>query len=162
MATLATLEGDGILVRVDVPLPPRTQPWRRIYGSQGFIVWLETALPLIPREWDALVEPDQQVYDLLQRFIAGEPLTWKKEFHPMSPVGHGVWELKTPDTRIFGWFAVGDCFVAVEGHDASRVKKHDLYPGFRDSVVRFRENLDLDHPKYVAGDDRNAVLSVSD
>lgn len=77
----------------------------------------------------------------------------------MRPVGNGVWELKTADLRLFGWFVQKDCFIVCDCDTTLRVKQMRLYPGYRDQAVRFRERLDLDEPKFIAGDDPNDVVS---
>jgi hypothetical protein len=103
--------------------------------------------------------PQQQVDARLAGFVAGEPLAFNSEFNILRPWKHGVWELKTADVRIFGWFAKKDCFVGVVMHDATYVKAHDLYQGLVGEVVRFRDSLDLDEPKFVKGDHPNDVVS---
>jgi hypothetical protein len=46
---------------------------------------------------------------------------------------------------------------------ATRIKKHDLYRGYANVTTRrFRDELDLDNPKYIPGDDPHAVVSNFD
>jgi hypothetical protein len=42
-------------------------------------------------------------------------------------------------------------FVIAEVNTAFKCKKHDLYPGYRDSVIRRRDALDLNEPKFITG-----------
>jgi hypothetical protein len=75
----------------------------------------------------------------------------------------GIWELKTEDIRIFGFFHKKDCFIGVVADDATRIKTYDLYHGYANvNCRRFREAIDLDNPKCVLGDDPNAVVSNFD
>ncbi len=87
-------------------------------------------------------------------------MAYGQEFRRLHPGEHGIWEMRTPDIRIFGWFPHMDCFVAVFGDDASHIKDHDLYAGYRDQVVRMRDALDLDEPKYLDGAEIEDVVST--
>ena len=71
-----------------------------------------------------------------------------------------MWELKTPDIRVFGWFLKKDCFVAVFGDWADRVKEHDLYRGYRIAIRRLRRELNVDDTLCVQGVSPSDVLSV--
>jgi hypothetical protein len=79
----------------------------------------------------------------------------------LRPAGDGVWELKTADLRVFGWFHAKDCFLGHCADTAERVKEHRLYTGYVGEVVRFRDSLPLDEPKYIPGEDPDAVVSNS-
>jgi hypothetical protein len=74
-------------------------------------------------------------------------------------VQDGIWELKTADLRIFGWFNVLDHFVGAAADTTDRVKQHNLYYGYAGETARFRDGLDLDPPKFIPGADPNAVVS---
>ena len=75
----------------------------------------------------------------------------------------GVWELKTDDIRVFGWFPRKDCFVGAVADDATRIKTLKLYYGYANvTTKRFLAALDLDHPKCVLGDNPHAVVSNFD
>ena len=74
-------------------------------------------------------------------------------------VGREYRELRTPDLRIFGWFALKDHFVGVVANDATYVKEHDLYQGYIGEVVRFRDGLQLDDPKFIPGEEAKDVVS---
>jgi len=77
----------------------------------------------------------------------------------MRPKEADVFELVTPDVRIFGWFPRKDVFVAVAGDVMENTHGHDLYPGYRNMVIRQRELLDLDEPKWTPGASENDVIS---
>jgi hypothetical protein len=160
MATLATLAGQGALVKIDVPLDGHEHPMRLLYCRPAFTTWLEGELPHKPVDRGGRQPPDEQVDDLIHRFVTGEPLADGQDLHPLTPVVDCVWELKTIDVRIFGWFPARDVFVAVNGGMAKRIKDLRMYPGYRDEVRMFRDRLDLDEPKHLQGSRVTHVLSV--
>ncbi len=162
MATLSELEHSGHLSKWEVDLRPPQQEERLIYVSPRLTEWLERDLPPLVSSWDLEETPLQQVYAFVSIFIAGDTLVFCHQFSPLRPIGDGAWELKTADVRIFGWFPIRDCFVGVSANEAWRVKASNLYAGYRGEVVRFRNELALDEPKFVEGDDPNAVVSAFD
>jgi hypothetical protein len=101
----------------------------------------------------------QQLDALVEEFCSGVTLCFGPQFKPIQHVKDGIWELKTPDLRVFGWFHVKDCFVGWRCECAEFVKKHNLYYGLAGETARFRDQLDLDLPKFVPGDDPNGVVS---
>ncbi len=85
-------------------------------------------------------------------------MTFGKMFKDLMPKDAETWEMKTVDLRVFGWIYKPKIFIAVFGDYA------DLYKGKNKSVkpiasyaravnrvVRAREMLDLDEPKFVTG-----------
>ena len=163
MATLAELAGaNGPLKKLDPvldPDDPNAQEERLIYGSERFVTWVETRLPGLGSTWDIEVAPDQQVDALFEVYTSGEVLTYQWQFKSINPIGEGVWELKTADIRIFGWFHALDCFIAVVADTKQNILDHRLYAGYRGTVDNYRNQLTLDEPKFVQGDDPNAVVS---
>lgn len=160
MATLAELDANGELHKLDAELPYGRQTERLIYVSPRLRDWLINSLPHLEGEWGTEDAPDMQVAALIEDFCAGAELAVGLRFHVMRPAYNGVWELKTPDVRIFGWFVHRDCFVGYVGDSASRVKRHNLYPGYREETVRFRNALALDPPKFIPDEDPHAVVSA--
>lgn len=129
------------------------QPMRLLYAFPHVIEWLDTVLPELEPIFDeGRQSPLEQLDLLFYDFVSGEDLGYYERSHSMEPREPGIWELKTPDIRIFGWFVFRCCFVMAEIDTAFRCKKFDLYRGYRGSAVRRRENLDLDEPKFVTGD----------
>ena len=84
---------------------------------------------------------------------------FRSNVKPITHVSGGIWELKTSDLRIFGWFHAKDCFIGYRAEHADFVKKHNLYYGLASEAARFRDQLDLDEPKFIPGDDPNVILS---
>jgi hypothetical protein len=162
MATLLHLSGPGgPLFKLDA-LGPGEQQFRCLYLSLKLKLWMENELPSLQATWETELTCLEQVVDLTDTFCAGESLNYNQQFHIVRPISHGVWELKTGDIRIFGWFHQSDHFIGVVADEAYRVKYHQLYTGYVGEVVRFRDALALDEPKFIAGDDPYAVLSNFD
>lgn len=163
MATISELTEDDRpepkLWKLDTGLADDEQEYRRIFASTRLHDWFRDELPKLQSNWNVEQSPCEQLDDLLWTYGSGEPLTYGWKFNPITPIGDGVWELKTADLRVFGWFAQKDCFVGWRAEHADHIKKYNLYNGFRGETVRFRNSLPLDEPKFVAGDDPNAVIS---
>ncbi|WP_197419712.1 hypothetical protein [Agrobacterium sp. D14] len=82
-----------------------------------------------------------------------------RQFKRMRPEDRDVFELVTPDLRIFGWFPAYNKFIAVKGDFMDRTHGHNLYPGYRDLVVKERDAIDLDPPKWTPGATEYDVIS---
>jgi hypothetical protein len=104
--------------------------------------------------------PEEQVYGLLDLYISGERLNFGEMYKPLYPHERGIWELRTIDVRIFGWFQRRDCFIGVFAGDATHIHQYHLHAGYRNEVVRLRDLLNLDEPKFVEGIDEDDVLSI--
>lgn len=161
MATLQELCVSGDLVRIDVPLDADQNVERLIFAFPKFTEWVQNVLPDIQTSILGLEEhPDQQLDAFLNDFISGEALSRRQRFRRLSPADRGIWELKTADIRIFGWFVRRDVFVATAADEKKRLRDiNGLYGGYRDEAVRMRDSLDLDPPKYVEGGDYDDVVS---
>lgn len=125
MATLARLELTGTLVKIEVPLGYRELPNRQLFGSVEFVRWLEVGMPTIrSTQWSGDLTVPEQVIELFTEFVSGKSLVISRQFKCLDPAKDGIWELKTGDVRIFGWFPKLDCFIAVrqERYDARKVR----------------------------------------
>jgi len=161
MPTITDLVDSGAIVRIDVELAPRDQPLRLLYGTPQFIEWLQEHLHGDgPSQRLGQTSPAEQIDDLFHSFLSGEPLIFTRQFRVVRAEENAVWELKTPDIRIFGWFMARDCFVAVFGNWADTVKDHDLYRGYRIAIRRLRRELGIDATLCVRGVEPDDVLSV--
>jgi hypothetical protein len=60
---------------------------------------------------------------------------------------------------VFGWFPIKDHFVGVAANDATYIKQHQLYAGYIGEVVRFRDQLNLDAPKFIRSEEAKDVVS---
>lgn len=153
MATLSELCEQHELEQLGGGLDENEQPGRLLYALPHVVDWLENALPALdPILDEGRQSPLQQVDDLFHDFVSGEDLAFYERSHSMLPAERGIWELKTPDVRLFGWFWRRGVFVIANINSAFLCKKHDLYAGYRDDTVRRRDALGLDLPKFLSGD----------
>jgi hypothetical protein len=161
MPTLTDLVDSGAIIKIDVDLEPRDQPLRLLYGTPQFVAWLQDVLEgaqPVRRLGKASIA--EQIDDLFYSFLSGEQLIFTRQFRVVRAEENAVWELKTPDVRIFGWFMAKDCFVAVFGNWTDTIKDHDLYRGYRIAIRRLRRELGIDATLCVKGVAPDDVLSV--
>jgi hypothetical protein len=161
MTTIAVLVARGAISKIEVELASRDQPARLLYGTPGFIQWLNE-LPAVspPQRHSGLATPAEQIDDLFHAFLSGKPLIFTRQFRVVRAEDNAVWELKTPDLRVFGWFMRKDCFVAVFGNWTDTIKDHDLYRGYRIAIRRLRRELGVDETLCVRGVAPSDVLSL--
>lgn len=152
MATLGELVRRGELVSIGGGLESYELQNGVLCALPRVIWWLDKVLPeLEPVLDEGRQSPLEQVDDLFHDFVAGEDISFYQRSHSMIPTAPGVWELKTPDVRFFGWFVRPRHFIIAAADSAERCKLYDLYAGYRGEVVRLRDALDLDPPKFVTG-----------
>jgi hypothetical protein len=159
MATLFELCDNGVLIRLDAGLGDGEFDERRIYLIPKVRDWIERDLPTLQSTYQLELTPAEQLYALFYQFCVGKPLAGGGRYKKLNPRDRHVWELKTGDLRIFGWFPQMDVFIVCAIHDATRVKEIQLYAGFREEVVRVRNTMPLDEPKCIEGDEYDDVLS---
>lgn len=83
------------------------------------------------------------------------PTAFTTESSILSP---NVWELKTEDVRLFGWFPQRAHFIAVCGSLKNAIRKARDYAPFIQKVIDFRTALELDEPKAITGVGHDDVL----
>jgi hypothetical protein len=159
MATILELIDAGRLVKLDPALEDNELEHRYIYAIPEVITSLESELPQWQSQWNIEQTPIQQYDALLEIFCSGEVLTYGPQFKPLNHLSDGIWELKTADLRIFGWFNVRDSFIAGAIDTAFRVKNHNLYAGHANVVAYRRRLLSLDEPKFIIEEDPTHVVS---
>ena len=108
MATIIELCNQGVLIKLDPELDPRQQELRRIYLGPKLVEWINNTLPGLESDRGLETSPVGQFDELIQVFCSGDTLTYDWQFKPLNYVQDGIWELKTPDLRIFGWFPEKD------------------------------------------------------
>ncbi|MBR1148368.1 hypothetical protein [Bradyrhizobium sp. AUGA SZCCT0431] len=162
MATVIDLVSRGNLFRLDPQLDYPQQELRRIYTGPKLRKWIENDLSGLASD-RVESSPKLQFDDLVALFCSGEQLTYDLHFKPLNHVEDGIWELKTTDLRIFGWFSQKDCFIGVIGDTKRRILDYGLYgPYAKMEVTPFRNQIDLDPPKYVPGKNPHDVVSDYD
>ncbi len=112
---------------------------------------MEATLKLASRDRGRDLWPWEQVEQLLFDFVVGRPLSYDTQRKKLDPLTQHVWELKTEDVRLIGWFPRRKCFVAVCGRMKREIQRAKLYAPCINNVGWFRSQLGLDEPKSVVG-----------
>jgi hypothetical protein len=159
MATIIELKKRRQLIKLDAGLEDNEQEYRAIYALPVTLPFFENDIKTLKSQWNVEVSPLQQLDALLEVFCSGETLTFGSHFKPLNHLNDGIWELKTPDLRLFGWFPYKDCFILGAIDTAFKVKSYNLYAGHANVVAHFRGQLELDEPKFVTGEDPVDVVS---
>ncbi|TXI03177.1 MAG: hypothetical protein E6Q76_14125 [Rhizobium sp.] len=161
MTTFDSLVASEAIVKVEIQLDRRQLPKRLLFATPGFADWLgERVSRNEPSSLGAVLSPIEQLDFLFFTFVSGKPLIHSRQFRAVRIERNAVWELKTVDLRIFGWFAKRDCFVAAFGDWADHVKDYDLYRGYRLEVRRLRRELGVGDALCVEGVHPEDVISV--
>jgi hypothetical protein len=98
--------------------------------------------------------PQEQLGVILSKWISGSDIPYARGLSDLMPRSSEVWELKTADLRIFGWLYRPRVFIAVSLEYADWYKGRNprrSYEDARDIVIRERETIDLDMPRFAAG-----------
>lgn len=151
MATLEGLAGKGELIEYDADMEPGEFPMRRVYVTTSFCHWMEKVLPSETVSSQSPLSPFEQIEQRLYDFCLGRPLFYDRDRKVLTPSGHHVWEIKTPDVRLFGWVPARRRFVVVAGAMKRDLIPNSKYKPYVDGVVAFRNALDLDTPKFLTG-----------
>jgi hypothetical protein len=159
MATLLELDADGSVSRYDPELGPGQLEERCLYVLPALVTRIQDWLPEQGSSWNIEIEPHEQVAAMLADYCAGHILKIGAGLKALSHLGDGIWEMKTADVRIFGWFHQKDCFIGASLDIAETIKTSKLYAGYCSEAVWRRSQLDLNMPKFIGGDDPNAVVS---
>ena len=158
MATLEYLVSVGALLRFDADLEADEQPRRLIYVTPDFDQWLNAVAPTLPKDRGRALTPLAQVDALFHDFVIGRPMVYDVDRKRLDPQRDNVWELKSEDLRIMGWFPSKGVFIAVTAAMRKRLKPFAAYAPFIAQVVAYRDALDLDEPKTTLGVRADEVL----
>lgn len=148
MATLNDLVEVGALVRHDPDLDPRELHNRVVFVAPDFYVNDLEVLKGAERKRGRNLSPYEQVDQVLYEYVIGRPMAYDLNRKKLEPQAHHVWEFKTQDVRLVGWFVKRANFVIVRGELKDNLTTNSAYaPLVKDTVI-FRNNLDLDPPKF--------------
>lgn len=159
MATVLELVAAGKLVKVDASLGPREFEERRIFLLPETVTTSAKLCESMESEWDIETSPAEQLDELFYHFISGGTLDFPRQFSDLRHVRDGIWELKTADLRLFGWFADKDCFICTYIVNANELKRGTPYSGYCEQTWFKRQSLELKEPKYITGRDPRDVVS---
>jgi|SRR5580658_1463456 hypothetical protein len=157
MATLVQLTEKGKLKEYVVELEPSQQPERYVYAAPEVEEWFANVLSQAARDLGRNLWPYEQVEGLLHDFVAGEILVHTDTYRQLEPLYQSVWELRTVDVRIFGWFPRRCTFLMVCGALKKTIPRARDYRPFIQRVLDFRATLPLDEPKAVIGGFRDVL-----
>jgi len=159
MATILELFARGELEKIDPQLAADEMEERQIFLVAGVADRLNALLNNMVYPWDTETTPAEQLDELVYHYATGGALDYPRQFHNLVHARDGIWELKTPDLRLFGWFPVRDCFICSDIADANVVKQTGQYAGYCEQAWFRRERLDLDEPKFLTGEEPSDVVS---
>jgi hypothetical protein len=158
MATLEHLAATDELLKHDPDFDRHELPERIAYFAPEFDEWLGMVLwPLAPTRGHQL-SPFEQAEQILYEFVVGMPMAYSVHYRKLEPLAAHVWELKTRDVRLFGWFAKKAVIVLVCGELKEKLTIGRNYKPYVGKVVAFRDALDLDPPKAITGVRHDEVL----
>jgi hypothetical protein len=157
MATLEQLVREGTLKRYHVDLEPDEQPARYLYATPEFESWFANVLSGVPRDRGRDLTPAEQVDQCFYEFIVGEPMAYGLDCRKLDPLMDHVWELKTIDVRIFGWFPKKATFLMASGELKLRLRSFKAYAPYVKQVVSIRNAMPLDPPKALEGGFQNVI-----
>ncbi len=159
MPTILDLVRRGDLVKIDPDLDEDEFELRMMYFVRGGDVRCDELLAKMQSQWNIEVSPIEQFDELVYNFATGGMLECPRQFHVLCHKRDGVWELKAPDLRLFGFFPMKDIFVCTDVADANQVKAAGQYSGYCEQCWFKRDRLDLDDPKFITGTDPRDVVS---
>jgi hypothetical protein len=158
--TISELVERAWIVPIEIELGRGEQPLRRMFCTPQFIAWLaDRAEAREPSPLRADLTPSEQLDFLIYSFLSGRTLIYGEHLKLIKAERHGVWEMKTPDLRIFGWFLERNAYVAVYGDWADRIKDFGLYRGYSIGVRRIRREMAADE-LCVRGVSPDDVISI--
>lgn len=139
---LSDLVRRGLIEPVPVLMGPRDQRFRRLYWTKDASRWWQSVSELPSRSLASLPEQLNQAF---ADFIVGRPMTGMTKCDP--PRGQGIWRLKTPDLRLYGWAPCNNAMVLAAGELKQRLAQPGP-PKDRDMgrlVVATRRHLGFKH-----------------
>lgn len=151
MSTITEAASSGQIVKVTMR---GALEFRSIYALPKVIQWMRADLPNL--ESDGYVEgalaPSQQLHQQIKAFVRGDsPDNWMIP-KLLRPTEHGVWEMRTYDLRVFGWFYRKGTFIISSILPAAECKERDLYLASIQNAVKDREALELAPPPFEEGE----------
>ena len=154
MATLEQLKAKGKIEEYLAELPPGQAPGRYVYASTTAVAWFSNELANAPLGRGRDLTPEEQVHNRLHEFITDDPLNYNTTHRDLDQY---VWEIKTADVRLLGWFPRKSTFFIVLGEFKDKLLRAKFYRPYIQTVVEFRANLCLDDPKFLMGGTRDVL-----
>ncbi len=108
--------------------------------------------------WNTSIAIEEQVIGLFHDYLSGKCLHHPEDFHVLREMEDGIWELKTDDVRVFGWFISKDEFVIATAAYAD-LAKDGKYASFISTAKFRRRALALNNGTFVKGEEPSNVIS---
>jgi hypothetical protein len=157
MATLEQLVEQGILRKHEADLESWEMPERHVYVTETFD-FAASFVAVAPKVRGRNLSAGEQVEQLLYEYVLGRPMTYSVHYRKLDPLSQHVWEFKTPDIRVFGWFARRRHFIATFAEFKDNLSKekqkkstNTLYRPYIDHAITTRGQIPLDEPKLITG-----------
>lgn len=153
MSTPEQLVEAGALERLDLHLDPGELPQRMIYALPRVRRWIAGDLPGLQTDGyhEGAPSPAQQVDECLTALALGEE-PGDLPPHLALPKEQGIWELRTCDLRLFGWFWNRSVFILSSIDRKDRMARgHIPTSNYVRQAIGDRDRLDLDEPKFLPG-----------
>jgi hypothetical protein len=116
---LSQLISEGQLGPVAVGLGPRDQRNRQLFWTMDFESWSRNVAEQNGARGIATI--GEQLNTSFADFVSGRPMT-SGMARCDPPRAGGIWRLKTPDLRLYGWFDDSQCMVLAIGEFARIIK----------------------------------------
>ncbi len=166
MSTVARLRTEGVLQ--SWTLAGAEEPGRCFYYAtewEAFFNALPTMIVTRPPQRRRL-GMREQVARFASVFVANESrgrlelAGMVPPFRRLGPRRLRLWEMRTSDTRSFGWFAARDVFVAVCGERTARLKDDkSLYVAAQQQVIDWLARHRVPNRELVDADDWTDLVS---
>jgi hypothetical protein len=161
MATLTKLLEEKKIIRVQLRLGRGKFDERKLYAYPECLEWMKAAVPkMVTGRVASDFTPAEQLIRRLTQWIVADLMAYNRMLKDMTPRSDEVWELKTPDLRIFGWMYRRREFIAVCGGYADDYKEPTKIRNYADDrrvVVTARNALCLNGEKFVSGEFNDLV-----
>ena len=158
MSTISNLLSDGKIKAVTLGLVDDELADRGLFGTTRLHSFLENDLPAIQSR-DAVLSAEEQLANLLGRYLTNRPLVLLSPLSPIRHLANGIWELKTLDLRVFGWFVERDSMIIDSGCDVKLLKSGKLnYSGFIAQTEYVRKTLGFSPTNCVQGNQPHDIL----
>jgi hypothetical protein len=158
MATLQQVRSRGDLHGFDPDLEADELPQRYLYVTTDCRRWIEDVLTSAPRDLDKTLPPINQLDSLATQFVRGVRFVYGRDFKALDFLGYCVWELRTYDVRLFGYFYRRGIFIGVGGVLKKELANNKAYLAYRKQVRDFMQRIDLDPPPALKGSAPSDVL----
>lgn len=142
--------------------PGSSRLWRRVYLTPRFTLWANQDLSACTVSHPSQPSAAAQLKAELDAFCVGkEVLTVERDFHCLLPEHHCVWELKTPDLRLFGWFIEKNWMILHAAADKNVLRNigFSSYTPYVNDVVSCRNSLSPPLPGPIIGVKASDVVS---